>query len=100
MCFQLEHLQHSFVPVQPDHPVIDAAVLQEGYALISNQSAAFYKKKKTHHRSARSAETDLIPIPEPCLHQLTYTSMLAPFSLLVLIFVSLFALIGLRRSKR
>lgn len=52
--FKLEHLQRSFVKVQPEHPEIDGKILQEGYEILSNYSAAFYNRTKT--RPPRSIE--------------------------------------------
>lgn len=42
--------------MQPEHPEIDEAVLQEGYEVLSNYSAAFYNRTKT--RPPRSVGYD------------------------------------------
>ena len=47
-------MQESFIKVQPEHPAIDEEVLQRGYAIMSNSSAAFYNRTKT--RPPRSVE--------------------------------------------
>ena len=93
--FQLEHLQHSFVPVQPDHPVIDASILQEGCAIISNQSAAFYKK--TPNRSARSPGSEPITDFQPPLA--SFNLFLAPIFLTILIVPLLYVFSRFRRYR-
>lgn len=71
--------------MQPEHPEIDEEILQKGYAIMSNSSAAFYNRTKT--RPPRSAELDT---PIPC-HSLSATALFATiFPLLVFVIFLVF----------